>query len=114
MAFDVTRKRITEPAEPLAFTFTAGKVAGTTIDFEGEDEKTLILFNNTAETAGTATIMKGDGIQGVADVKVDVPSGFSSMVLESGSFKQLTGTNKGSVLIKPSAATITIAAIELR
>lgn len=114
MAFDIIRKRIVNPAEPIAFTFTAGKTAGSTVDFGGEDEKTVILFNNTGSGAGTATISAGDGIQGVADLTVNVPVGFSSMVLESGVCKKLTGDNKGAVVIKVSATTIAIAAVELR
>lgn len=114
MAFDITRKRIVNPAEPVAFTFTAGKTAGSSVDFGGEDEKTVILFNNTGSGAGTATISAGDGIQGVTDLTVDVPVGFSSMVLESGVCKKLTGDNKGGVVIKVSATTISIAAVELR
>ena len=114
MAFDITRKRIVNPAEPIAFTFTAGKTAGSSVDFGGEDEKTVILFNNTGSGAGTATISAGDGIQGVTDLTVDVPVGFSSMVLESGVCKKLTGDNKGAVVIKVSATTIAIAAVELR
>ena len=114
MDFDITRKRIVNPAEPIAFTFTAGKTAGSSVDFGGEDEKTVILFNNTGSGAGTATISAGDGIQGVTDLTVDVPVGFSSMVLESGVCKKLTGDNKGGVVIKVSATTIAIAAVELR
>lgn len=114
MAFDITRKRIVNPAEPIAFTFTAGKTAGSSVDFGGEDEKTVILFNNTGSGAGTATISAGDGIQGVTDLTVAVPVGFSSMVLESGVCKKLTGDNKGGVVIKVSATTIAIAAVELR
>ena len=114
MAFDITRKRIVNPAEPIAFAFTAGKTAGSSVDFGGEDEKTVILFNNTGSGAGTATISAGDGIQGVTDLTVDVPVGFSSMVLESGVCKKLTGDNKGGVVIKVSATTIAIAAVELR
>lgn len=114
MAFDITRKRIVNPAEPIAFTFTAGKTAGSSVDFGGEDEKTVILFNNTGSGAGTATISAGDGIQGVTDLTVDVPVGFSAIVLESGVCKKLTGDNKGGVVIKVSATTIAIAAVELR
>lgn len=114
MAFDITRKRIVNPAEPIVFTFTAGKTAGSTVDFGGEDEKTVILFNNTGSGAGTATISAGDGIQGVTDLTVDVPVGFSAIVLESGVCKKLTGDNKGAVVIKVSATTIGIAAVELR
>lgn len=114
MAFDISRVKLTEATLPVAFTFAAGKTAGTSIDFTGEDEKTLILFNNTATSAGTAVITAGTGIQGVKDITVNVPTGFSAMVLESGFHKRTTGDNKGGVVIKPSATTITVAAVELR
>lgn len=114
MAFDIARVRLVEASTPATFTFTAGKTAGSSVDFGGEDEKTLILFNNTGSAAGTATITAGTGIQGVQDVVVSVPVGFSSMVVESGFHKHTTGTHKGGILIKPSATTIAIAAVELR
>ena len=114
MAFDITRKRIVNPAEAVGFSFTAGKTSGSTVDFGGEDEKTVILFNNTGSNAGTATIEAGDGIQGVSDLTVNVPVGFSAIVLESGACKKLTGSNKGAAVIKVSATTIGIAAVELR
>lgn len=113
MAFDITRVRIAEASLPTAFAFAAGKTAGNVIDFQGEDEKTVILFNNTGD-AGTAVITAGTGVQGVADITVNVPKGFSAMVVESGFHKQTTGTNKGGLVIKPSAATITVSAVELR
>ena len=70
---DITRKKIVNPAEAVGFSFTAGKTSGSTVDFGGEDEKTVILFNNTGSNAGTATIEAGDGIQGVSDLTVNVP-----------------------------------------
>ncbi len=114
MAFDISRVRLLEASAPAAFTFTAGKTAGSSVDFGGEDEKTLIIFNNTGNAAGTATIVAGTGIQGVKDVQVDVPVGFSAMVVESGFHKHTTGTYKGGIVIKPSATTIAVAAVELR
>lgn len=112
MAFDINRIRMTETSLPVGFTFAAGKTAGNVIDFGGEDEKTVILFNNTGDAA-TATIVAGTGIQGVQDVVVTVPKGFSAMVVESGFHKQTEGTNKGGLVIKPSATTVTVAAVEL-
>lgn len=114
MAFDITRVRIAEASLPTAFTFAAGKTAGNVIDFQGEDEKTVILFNNTGSSKATAVVTAGTGIQGVADMTVDVPVGFSAMVLESGFHKQTTGDNKGGVVIKPSATSVTVAVVELR
>lgn len=98
---------------PKAFEFTAGVVAGTPLDFTGRDDKTIVIFNNTGSGKGTATITAGTGIQGVTDFTVDVPVGFSVCALNSGSFKQLSGANKGDVLVKPSATTIAFAVVEI-
>lgn len=109
----INRVFVEKETTAYPFTFTAGVTAGNGLDYEGEDEKTLVVFNNTG-SAGNATVVMGDGIQGVQDIKVDVPAGFSAMVLESGSFKQLSGDNKGQIIVKPSASSITIAVVELR
>lgn len=109
----VTRKVIKMDEAPVGFTFTAGVVAGTPLDYTGRDDKTVVIFNNTGSAAGTCTFTKGTGIQGVADVTVPVPVGFSACALNSGSFKQLTGDNKGTIVAKPSATTITFAVVEI-
>ena len=97
---------------PKGFSFVAGVVAGTPLDFTGRDDKTIILMNNTGSGAGTVTFTKGTGIQGVADATFEVPVGFSAVTLDSGFFKQMNGTNKGCVVAKPSATTIAFAVIE--
>ena len=109
----VVRTVVKMDEAPKGFTFTAGVVAGTPLDFTGRDDKTVILFNNTGNAAGTAVITAGTGIQGVTDITVEVPVGFSVCALNSGSFKQTKGTNKGDVLIKPSATTIACAVVEI-
>ncbi len=109
----ITRNIVKMDEAPVGFTFTAGVVAGTPLDFKGRDDKTLILFNNTASSAGKVTFTAGTGIQGVTDVTVDVPVGFSACAVNSGSFKQLLGENKGCVVAKPSATTIQIALVEI-
>ena len=98
---------------PKGFSFTAGVVAGTPLDFTGRDDKTLILMNNTGSAAGTCTFTAGTGIQGVQDITVDVPVGFSAVALDSGFFKQMNGSNKGHVVAKPSATTIAFAVVEI-
>lgn len=110
---NVVRTVIKMDEAPKGFTFTAGVVAGTPLDFMGRDDKTVVLFNNTGNAKGTAVITAGTGIQGVVDVTVDVPVGFSVCALNSGSFKQLEGTNKGCVVVKPSATTIGFAVVEI-
>ena len=108
----VTRKVIKMNEAPVGFTFTEGVVAGTPLDFTGRDDKTVVLINNTG-SKGTVTFTKGDGIQGVTDVTFEAPAGFSVCALDSGFFKQMSGENKGHVVAKPSAATITFAVVEI-
>jgi hypothetical protein len=93
-----------------AVTFTTGNTTdGNAVDFSKADNKTVILFNNTAQSAGKATIKAGDFIQGVTDIEVDVPSGISACVLDSGYFENKTK----KVLVVPSAATVTVGAVTL-
>lgn len=108
----VARTVIKMDEAPKGFTFTTGVKAGTPLDYTGRDDKTVVIFNNTAE-AGKVVITMGTGIQGVADIEFDVPAGFSVCALNSGSFKQLSGEHKGDIVIKPSATTITAAVVEI-
>ena len=109
----IVSRTITKMNEaPKGFSFTAGVVAGTQLDFTGRDDKTLILMNNTGSAKGTVTFTKGTGIQGVTDVTFDVPVGFSVVTLDSGFFKQMNGDSKGCIVAKPSATTIAFAVVE--
>lgn len=67
---------------------------GAKVKFTQQDTKILILVENSS-TAGNITFKAGTGIQGVADLVVNV-EGSSTMafVLESGAFKQA-----GSVIV---------------
>lgn len=108
----VTRKVVKMDEAPVGFTFTAGVTAGTPLDFQGRDDKTLILLNNTGE-AGTIKVKMGNGIQAVADVTYNVPVGFSAVAVSSGAYKKTKGDNKGNVVVEPSATTIAFAVIEI-
>ena len=108
----VTRKVVKMDEAPVGFTFTAGVTAGTPLDFQGRDDKTLIPLNNTG-SAGTIKVKMGNGIQAVADVTYDVPVGFSAVAVSSGAYKKTKGDNKGNVVVEPSATTIAFAVIEI-
>lgn len=62
---------------------------GALIEFGGQDTKTLILVQNSNSSAAkTVTFKAGTGIQGVADLAVEIPaSTVKAFVLESGAFK---------------------------
>ena len=87
--------------------FESITTAGAALEFDGSDHKTLII----AKGAGTLTINKGNGIQGVVDATVTVTEQ-AGVVLESGFFKQVTGEDAGRVTVKPSAA-MEIAVVKL-
>lgn len=108
----VTRNVVKLDEAPVGFTFTAGVKAGTLLDFQGRDDKTLILLNNTGE-AGTIKVTMGNGIQAVGDVTYNVPAGFSAIAVSSGAYKKTKGDNKGNIVVEPSATTIAFAVIEI-
>lgn len=81
------------------------KSAAFTLELTGGDYKTVIIM--TAAATGTVTFKIGNGIQGAgSDLSVavtkDVPA---AIVLDSGYFKNVSGTDKDCVTITPSGAT---------
>jgi hypothetical protein len=100
-------------------TFTAATTAadGFLVDATDPDQKLVLVFLNTnaSATARTATVKKGDGIQGVADLASgDIAAGaYAAVSVESGGFKITSGTNKNKILVIPSNAELKIAAIVL-
>lgn len=70
------------------------------IEWPEADEKMILVINNTGSASVTLTVEAGNSIQGVADLSVTVPVGVSLLKLESGRFKNVTGTNKGKIVIK--------------
>jgi hypothetical protein len=97
------------------FTFKAPSSAadGFAVDYREQDNRLVLLLQNTATAAATATVKAGDGIQGISDYVHDLPaSSVSALRLEAGKFKHVTGDNKGSVVVIPSATTV-LAALAL-
>jgi len=112
MAADISRTVLNlNTASKLTAT---SKSAACTIDANGGDYKTLLIFANAGEASATATIAIGNGIQGVgADLVVTVGAGEThAIVVDSGYFKNVSGTNKGLIKVTPSAA-LSITAVEL-
>ena len=68
------------------------------IDWSENDQKMILVIS--ASSATTLTVKAGNGIQGVADLTLTVPEGVSLMKLESGRFKNVSGTKKGKVVVK--------------
>ncbi|PWL49501.1 MAG: hypothetical protein DBY36_07745 [Clostridiales bacterium] len=76
------------------------------------DEATVLIL--TASAALTATVKAGDGIQGVADLEVSMTNGATKYLsVESGRYKITSGPNAGKILVKTSAAGLTVGCLAL-
>ena len=82
------------------------KSAAFTVELTGGDYKTLVLMDNAGAADATVTFAIGNGIQGAgSDLVVTVEDGTTgAIVLDSGYFKNVSGTDKDCVKITPSAA----------
>ena len=89
--------------------------AGAELDLSGiSDERLLIVLENAASAAKKATILKGNGIAGVADLEISVPATSKyCIVVESSKFKNVSGTNSGKMFIKGEDTNIKVAAVYL-
>jgi hypothetical protein len=104
--------------DALAMTAATTAADGFLVDVSAyADHRILLVFQNTnaADAARTATIKKGNGLQGVSDLASgNIPAAkFGAITVESGRFKNISGTNKGKILVVPSHAELKMAAIVL-
>ena len=80
------------------------------LDWSESDERMLLVVD--ASSATTLTILHGDGIMGVSDLTLTVPTGISVIKLESMRFKNVSATNKAKIVVKspgtPSVGTVAI------
>lgn len=81
------------------------KSAAFTVELTGGDYKTAFIM--TPAATGTVTFAIGNGIQGAgADLEVAVTKDTpAAIVLDSGYFKNVSGTDKDCVTITPSGST---------
>lgn len=97
-----------------ALTQAVDAANGAEFDMEGQDDKHLILIQNAATSAKTVTVKAGNGLQGVCDLSCEVAaSGYTCVTLESGRFKNVTGDNKGKVILTGTDANIKVAVFKL-
>lgn len=69
------------------------------IEWSENDDKMILVVNNTGSAETTLTVKAGNGIQGVCDLTLTVPVGVSLVKLESGRFKNVSGENKGKIVV---------------
>ena len=94
-------------AMPTGVTVTAADGALVTID--KPDQNVLIMVKNAnTTTTQTAVIKAGNGLQGVADLEITLAaSATKGVVVESGKYKNVSGTNKGKINIQDKNTTTT-------
>ncbi len=75
---------------------------GVTVDYDNKScGKILILISNSGEGPKKATIEKGNSLQGTEDLEISVTNSKTvAIVVESGKFENVSGENKGKVVIK--------------
>lgn len=90
-----------------------------TIDATPDDQKICIHLKNAITNAThTAVIDAGNGLQGVADLEITLAASTEKVtVVESGAYKQMSGDNKGKILVRDKSTTntnaISVAAVVL-
>ena len=87
---------------------------GAEIDYSGRDDKMMIMLQNVTSSPVTATFKAGNGIQGVCDLTVELAgNAAATLALESGRFKNVSGPDKGKVILAASAAGVGVMAFKL-
>lgn len=91
---------------------TVVKTDGALVTFDKDDQKILLLLkNNITNVTHTAVIKAGNGIQGVSDLEITLTgtdttaTNEKAVVIESGKYMDVSGTNKGKVKIVSKDAT---------
>lgn len=89
--------------------------AGGLIDFGHKDFKAILLIQNGHATdAKSVTIKAGNGIQGNKDITLEIAAGkYTAVCIESGRFKNVSGTNVGKVLVTGTSTDIKVACFVL-
>ena len=82
----------------------------------GRDEQFVVgVYNNNATNAQTVTIKAGNGLQSeFGDLTFSISAkGIAWVVLSSGRFKNVTGENKGNIVIEGESTDIQLKVIRL-
>lgn len=79
------------------------------------DDKYLILVTNANGSASkSVTIKAGNGLQGRVDLTKSIDAGdYHIIAIDSGAYKNVSGTDKGKVVITGASADIKVAVFRL-
>ncbi len=70
----------------------------------GKDHKTLLLLVNDGTSVATATIKAREDRPGMSDLTVSLEAGkYTILCIDAGSYKNVSGANKGKVIITGTA-----------
>lgn len=109
---DLVRNEAKELVDAVAVDVTDGAKVDYTNRSDGRI--LLLLTNSNASEAKKATIVQGNSLQGVEDLEISIEANKTvAIVVESGKFMNVSGDNKGYVIIKGESADIKVQAIEL-
>lgn len=114
MATRVKIHKISNYNEAVVMDGLASKIDATgvaEIMCDAADHKKLVLaYNSDPSNAAEITVKAGNGLQGVADYTAEIPANtYAILCLESGRFKNVSGENKGKIIITTSASTVQLA-----
>lgn len=70
----------------------------TPLEWSEGDERTVLVVS--ASSATTLTVKAGNGIQGATSLVLSVPVGTSLLKLDSGAYKNVSGNDKGRIVVR--------------
>lgn len=115
-AVDVTNQKLkfNESASYPSLVQATDQTDGIRVNYTRKtDGNILLILENGSSSPITANLLAGNGLQGVADMPVEIAGNQSVLlVVESGKFVNVSGENKGFVVINGSTD-LKAAAIEL-
>lgn len=101
-------------ADIATLTAAVDAAEGAEFAMSERDDKYLVLIQNAGSAAKKATIKHGNGIQGVCDLECEIAANSYRIVsLDSGRFKNVTGKDKGKVVITGASADVKVAVFRL-
>lgn len=101
--------KIANMNEIKGVTFTALATTNKTFELKGNDLKTMLLIENTATANGTVTIGAGTSAHACGELVLTAPVGVSVVCIDSAKYKNV---NNGTIAIKGSATTLSVAVVE--
>lgn len=109
------RNEFAVPAATTALCTAVDTTDGAEFVMRERDDKYLLLIQNTGSAARSVTIKHGNGIQGVVDLVLPslAAGNYTFLSIDSGRFKNVSGEDKGKVIITGSAADIKVAVFRL-